>query len=135
MNLVLFLVLAAFPPGPAAQQEGDLSGEWHIVEFTMYRDGGWTTTSETRLEGDGSVWDLSLEPGGLATQTSNMRNGSLESFEGQWDVELDTLRLTLEVGGRRLPLAYTYEREADLLVLRRGAPEHDWGVVATFRRE
>jgi hypothetical protein len=106
-----------------------------VPSLPSIRDGAWATTPEGRLREDGAVWDLAFTPEGHVTQTDNMRNGTLEVYEGVWAAEADELALTLQVGDRELTLIYAYDLADDDLVLRRSSPGGAMAVVATFRRE
>lgn len=132
LALVLLIALSPLAPNP---QEEALVGTWHIIEFAMLRDGSWATTPEHQLRQSESVWDLVLTGDGRVRQTGNMRNGSLEVYDGVWATHGNDLELTLQVDERRLELVYSYERIGDDLVLRRGSPRGDMAISVTFRRD
>jgi hypothetical protein len=88
--------------------------------------------SEEILRKEGAVWDLIFLDEDKFTQTSNMRNGTMESWDGTWDISLEALTLILNVSDRKLELKYAYEWDGKDLILKRSNP--NWGVISKFRR-
>lgn len=133
-RVALVLLIGLSPLGPKPQEEA-LVGTWHIIEFAMLRDGSWATTPEHQLRQSESVWDLVLTGDGRVRQTGNMRNGSLEVYDGTWSTHGSDLELTLQVHERPLELVYSYELISDDLVLRRSSPRGDMAIRVTFRKD
>ena len=93
------------------------------------------TTSESTLKEDKSAWDLYFFNDGTLKQSSNMRNGSLESQEGTWTIENDNLFLSLIFNGRKIKLEYKYQQQEDLLILKRSNPTGTMKIITKFKKE
>ena len=116
-----------------AQQEA-FTGTWKVVDFKMVMEENTNHMDEATLIKEGAVWDLIFKEDGSLTQTSNMRNGEMESWEGRYETEGDKLKLFLMVEGREMQLQYQYEIKDALLNLKRSNPMGTMHVLTQFKK-
>lgn len=116
-------------------QQNIITGTWNVVEFTKIIDGKPYTTNKRKLKEEASVWELSFMKEGVLKQTSNMRNGAMESWNGTWEQSTEELTLKLQLEEREIQIVYSYELNEDILVLKRSNPTGTWKVVGAFQRE
>ena len=131
-TMYLFILCISTISISKAQNTSDLIGTWNIIDYNVTSNGMTDKMGEEALSEEGAVWDLIFMDEHKFTQTSNMRNGTMESWDGTWDMSEDALILRLNVNNRDLELKYSYEWAGKDLILRRSNP--NWGVVSTFRR-
>ena len=118
----------------AIAQQQVFPGTWKVVDFKMVMEENTNHMDEARLNKEGAVWDLIFGEDGSLTQTSNMRNGQMESWEGRYETEGDKLNLFLTVDGREMQLQYQYEFQEGLLNLKRSNPMGTVHVLTQFRK-
>ena len=117
-----------------AQQEA-LTGTWNVIDFKMVMEENTNHMDEATLKKEGAVWDLIFREDGSLTQTSNMRNGEIESWDGRYEAEGDKLTLLLMIEGREMPLQYQFEIKENVLHLKRSNPMGTVNVLTQFRKD
>jgi len=113
----------------------DLVGSWDIIEFGMVSDDNTSKTEEDQLKQNGSVWSLFFMEEGRVKQTSNMRNGTMESQEGKWKTSEDILALELQFNEQIIELEYKFELKENILVLNRSNPMGTMKIVTKFKKQ
>lgn len=116
-------------------QTTDLIGTWNVIDFNMVNDGNNNNSNENKLKEDGSVWDLFFMENGNLKQSSNMRNGTLETHEGTWKISDNSLTFELQVDNREIELVYVYKIEENILILERSNQSGTWRVTSKFKRK
>lgn len=116
-------------------QDALLIGKWSIVEFTVTNNDQTNSTSEDALKENKSVWDLELLNDGLFRQTSNMRNGNMESQEGTWDISEGHLVFNLKFDNRDIRIEYEYDLKDEMLGLVRKNPAGTMKIETKFKRD
>ena len=116
-------------------QSTDLTGTYDIIEFGVISEENTNIMNEAQLTESGSVWSLFFMEEDKFKQTSNMRDGSMESHEGTWKVTDDVLTLELHLNDRLIPIEYTFNFSDGVLVLTRGNPMGTMKIVTRFRRK
>jgi len=131
MKTVLSIVIffAAFLT-LTAQEE--LIGKWSIIEFNMTNNDESNIKDEAMLQKEGLVWDIFLNEDEEFTQTSNMRNGEMETHEGEWEATDDKLTLEFEIDGDDFKITYEYMFEDEVLMLMRSSPDATVSVQVKF---
>jgi len=116
-------------------QEEELTGSWKIIEFSVSNNGESDLKDESMLNEEGLVWNIVLKSGNEFTQTSNMRNGTMETQEGEWKATDDKLTLEFEIDGDDFKITYEYMFEDDVLMLTRSSPDAKVSVQAKFTKQ
>ena len=144
-NIILVMCILIFGLFARAQEQ-TFVGDWHITDFSITMstlsddgeiDSSWVRTHSgmDKLKEDGSVWELDFKKNGEVIQVSNMRTGEIESHGGTFESDENSLRLNLEVDGRVVTLAYSYELNDDSLVLNRSNPKRTMLIRTEFSRK
>lgn len=134
MKHLLFTLIFMSSLSLVKAQDISVIGTWSINEFTMVKGENTDTTTESTLKENNSVWDLTFLKNGTLKQSSNMRNGSLESQEGTWTVENDNLILSLIFNGHEIKIEYKYEQKENVLVLKRSNPMGTMKIITKFKK-
>lgn len=134
MKHLLFTLIFMSSLSLVKAQDISVIGTWNINEFTMVKGENTDTTTESTLKENNSVWDLTFLKNGTLKQSSNMRNGSLESQEGTWTVENDNLILSLIFNGHEIKIEYKYEQKENVLVLKRSNPMGTMKIITKFKK-
>ncbi len=116
-------------------QVPELMGSWNIIEFEVINDNNTNKRTETSLRKDGAVWDLFIMEESKFKQTSNMRTGSIESHEGEWNDSENLLTFKILVNNQEINLVYSYELNENILVIERNNPKGTLRIIAKFRKK
>lgn len=116
-------------------QDSNVIGTWNIIEFTMVNNEETNKTNEDSLKENNSVWELILLENGTLKQTSNMRNGEIESQEGSWNTNMGNLILKLKFKERNITIEYEYILTEDIMTLKRSNPMGSMVIQTKFKRE
>ena len=116
-------------------QVPELMGSWNIIEFEVINDNNTNKRTETSLRKDGAVWDLFIMEESKFKQTSNMRTGSIESHEGEWNDSENLLTFKILVNNQEINLVYSYELNENILVIERNNPTGTLRIIAKFRKK
>jgi hypothetical protein len=134
MKTLSILCLSLLTSVLALAQQQTFTGTWNVFDFKMVMQENTNHMDEATLKKEGAVWELVFQKDGSLTQTSNMRNSEMESWEGRYKTEGDKLKLFLMVEGREMQLQYQYEFKDALLKLKRSNPKGTMHVLAEFRK-
>ncbi len=136
IKIVLFLALAGLM-GCATTGSKELVGSWEIIEFRLIGMGGDPVSDEKILRDAGAVWDMKFSKDGDFMQEFNMRKQdmSMETEEGTWTVNNDSLKVEIRDDIVANTLNYTYEINEDTLVLSLRNPDTDAKIVTRFRKK
>lgn len=119
----------------AFTQNTALNGSWAIYQFNVINNGEENITSENDIKENGSVWNIMFKEDQTFKQTSNMRNGSDETFNGNWRTDSTQLLLNIQVEDRFIDINYDYEIVKDDLILRRQNPTGTMKMTIKFRKQ
>ena len=115
-------------------QQMEWQGTWNLIDFKMVMEEETNHKDEAALKSEGAIWDLIFMDENAVEQRSNMRTGELESWEGRYLVDEDTLNLFLKVEGREMQLQYKYRFIESELHLKRSNPKGNMHVLTVFRK-
>ena len=130
MMLICFSIIST-----SEAQQTNITGTWNIIEFSIITEENNDNKNEQTLKDEGPVWDLIFMENGRLKQASNMRSGTVESWEGDWNVKGEHLILLLQVNNQEIELVYTYLLNDNVLTLERGNPMKTMKIVTKFRRQ
>ncbi|NND15680.1 MAG: hypothetical protein HKN89_05100 [Eudoraea sp.] len=134
MKILSIFCLSILASTALLAQQKALPGTWQVIDFKMVMEENTKHMNEETLKKEGAVWDLIFGEDGSLTQTSNMRNGEMESWEGHYETEGVKLKLFLQIEGREMQLQYQYEFKDALLHLKRSNPMGTVHVLTQFRK-
>ncbi len=111
-----------------------LVGKWELVEFALVGQGGNPVSNAETLRNAGAVWDLEFSKNGDFSQKFNMRKRSMEmeTEEGTWKTEQDSLLIELQKDVVASKLDYTYKFKEDTLVLTLAPRESKSKIITKF---
>ncbi|MCX2718036.1 hypothetical protein [Lentiprolixibacter aurantiacus] len=131
LNTILFCLLTSVM---VFAQQQEFTGTWNLIDFKMVMEENTNHMDKATLNKEGAVWDLIFREDGSMTQTSNMRNGETESWDGRYETEGDNLKLFLMIEGREMPLQYQFEFKDNVLHLKRSNPMGTVHILTQFRK-
>jgi hypothetical protein len=136
MKTTLFLLLSLMYTLSKAQ-DGNLTGNWTMFEYSWTNDQGKQTTSEDQIKADGGVTEYQFLDNGNFKLTSNMADEStgLATYEGTWKFEDNKLMLKLKMGEQLVDLVWNAEIKDNVLNLSRSSPDGSVTVVNSFRKK
>jgi hypothetical protein len=136
MKTTLFLLLSLMYTLSKAQ-DGNLTGNWTMFEYSWTNDQGKQTTSEDQIKADRGVTEYQFMDNGSFKLTSNMADEStgLASYEGTWKLEDSKLMLKLKMGDQLVDLVWNAEIKDNVLNLSRSSPDGSVTVVNSFRKK
>lgn len=117
--------------------DGNLVGEWEIIEFRLIGQGGDPVSDEETLRNAGAVWDLKFSRNGDFRQSFNMRQRdmTMEVEEGTWKTSGDSLKIELQIDTITSNLYYTYKINQDVLTLTMAPQEVNSKIITKFREK
>jgi hypothetical protein len=117
-------------------QDSLLVGNWKIIDFEVVSEEKTETISEKNLKDEDSVWEIQLLEDGNLIQTSNMSStGTLDTFEGTWITDADTLVISIKMEENYMPVNYIWELKDELLYLTRNNPTGTMKLITKFRKD
>jgi hypothetical protein len=137
MKTTLFLLLTLWLCTLSKAQNGNLTGNWTMFEYSWTNDQGKQITTEDQIKADGGVTEYQFLDNGNFKLTSNMADEStgLASYEGTWKLEDSKLMLKMNMGDQLLDLVWTAEIKDNVLNLSRSSPDGSVTVVNSFRKK
>jgi hypothetical protein len=131
------LVLLLLAVCVSATTSNKFVGVWRIVEFTLFQNGVPVKSNEKALRDAGSVWNMYFNEDGSFKQEFNMRSTAMtmETENGTWRTEADSLFIEIKAGDFTTKLNYTYVSLGDAFVLTLQHPETPDKMVVKFRRK
>jgi hypothetical protein len=136
MKTALFLLLSLMYTLSKAQ-DGNLTGNWTMFEYSWTNDQGKQITTEDQIKADGGITEYQFMDNGNFKLTSNMADEStgLASYEGTWKFEDSKLMLKLKMGEQVVDLVWDAEIKDNVLNLSRSSPDGSVTVVNSFRKK
>jgi hypothetical protein len=137
--LLAFVVTAACSkesstePKPAAS----VVGSWKLIEFTMHIGSTSETSNEQQLNEAGAVWTMELSADNNFTFTTNMVEGTLQTYSGTWRTVNQQLTMKFASISGMPEINYGYTVTNSQLTLTRSFPSQEGEVttIAKFRRQ
>ncbi len=131
--IILLLILTS--TGLRAQVS-DFIGTWTMFEMTNKSDQDSSKLTEDQFKSNNLLCDYFFMENGKFKQTQNLAdeaNGAVTTQEGTWNITGNKLIVTLEMGGNKLNVDYTWELKNKNLILSRSWP--GMKVIMAFRRK
>jgi hypothetical protein len=127
----LFLFSAAY-----SQELLKLTGDWTMFEMSYITSVDIQTMDEAQMKEEGYLTDLCFMEDGQFQQTSNMSgSGTLDTYEGTWEVNEKDLLIHLRIGEREVDVDYTCEMNGEVLILTRTSPDGSLKIVSSYKEK
>ncbi len=134
ITVITLLFFLTFPVSNAQLKE--LKGNWTVFELRNESDQNSSKLTEDQFKSNGLSFEYSFLENGKFKQTGNLAdesNGEVTTQEGTWKTVDNKLIVTLEIGGQKLDIDYTWELKDKNLELTRTWP--GMKVIMTCRRK
>jgi hypothetical protein len=112
-------------------------GSWKLIEFTMRTGSTSETSDEQQLNEAGAVWTMDLSADKNFTFTTNMVEGTLQTYSGTWSTANEQLIMNFTSINGMPDIFYGYTVIDSQLTLTRSFPSQEGEVttIARFRRQ
>lgn len=135
MKTLFLLFVITFSASLCKAQENNLVGTWNIIECAYSSGRGTERILEQDILSGSIVTKFFLMDEGKFKQTSNTSGaGSLDTYQGSWEVSDNKLIITLYINNRSVKIEWDYDLKENILVLSRRNPTGNLTITNIFRK-
>lgn len=136
MRITVFLLFCFFCYSVSSAQVVNLSGTWTMFEMNYKTGNGENKMSEEQMKANSSVTDYFFMEEGKFKMTSNMTgSGTMDSYEGTWNLAENKLTLSLKIEGNLMDIVWDFELKDNKMYLTRTSPDGSISIINNFRRK
>jgi hypothetical protein len=136
MKTTVLILLCFLTASTSKAQVKGLIGTWTVFEMTQVSGQNSEKMTEDQFKANKAYEDFIFMEEAKFKQTGNLSGqGKVSTEEGTWKITENKMIITLQMGGQKMDVDYTYELKENTLFLTRTSPDGSTKIIMACRKK